>query len=144
MGIWHFVWREIVHRRMNFFLLLIAVVVAVASTVGIVTLLRAQEISNERRVAALDDEIRKITKDLGFNIFILPADQNLAEFHSQDFAAKTMPEEYVDRLAQSKNVLTVNHLRPALIRKLQWPEQNRQIVLMGVRGVVPFAHRTIR
>ena len=25
--------------------------------------------------------------------------------------------------------------------KLTWPEKNRQVILMGVRGVVPFAHR---
>jgi ABC-type lipoprotein release transport system permease subunit len=91
-------------------------------------------------VAALDDEIRKITKNLGFNIMILPKDQNLAEFHADDFAAETMPEDHVDRLAGSRDVLTINHLRPALVRKLEWPEQKRQIILMGVRGVVPFKH----
>jgi len=132
---------EIAHRKLNFAISLVSVVVAVAAAVGILTLLRGHELQTARRVAAMDDEIRRITKDMGFNIYILPAAQNLSDFYAEDFAAQTMPEEYVDRLAQSRDVVTVNHLRPALIRKLSWPEQNRDIILMGVRGVVPFAHR---
>ena len=163
MKLRYVVWREIIHRKLNFALSLVAVVLAVACAVSVVTLLRAQdqlvqqqvakaesqtklrvstlEKETQQRVKVLDDEIRKITKQMGFNILILPAEQNLAEFHSQDFAAKTMPQSYVDRLAESRDVVTINHLRPALIRKLKWPEQNRQIVLMGISGVVPFLHR---
>lgn len=141
MKLWQLVSREIWHRKLNFFLSLLAVVLAVTCAVGFVTLLDAQEQHTKKHVAALDDEIRKITKQMGFNVYILPAEQNLADFHSQDFAVKTMPQSYVDRLAESRDVVTINHLRPALIRKLKWPEQNRQVVLMGVSGVVPFHHR---
>ncbi len=174
MKLWQLVFREIGHRKLNFALSLLAVVLAVACAVGVVKLLDAQEQHTRQniaaleaqtqqrvaelekettqqvvqaeqdaqaRVAALDDEIRKITKNLGFNLYILPKDQNLAEFHSLDFAAKTMPQSYVDRLAESREVVTINHLRPALIRKMKWEEQNRQIVLMGISGIVPFLHR---
>jgi putative ABC transport system permease protein len=141
MNLARLVWCEIAHRKLNFALSLVSVVIAVAGAVGILTLLRGHEIQTAERVAAMDDEIRRITKDMGFNIYILPAAQNLSDFYADDFAAHTMPEEYVERLAQTRDVVTVNHLRPALIRKLTWPEQNRDIILMGVRGVVPFAHR---
>ena len=94
---------------------------------------------NADRVWALDNEIRKITKNMGFNLLIVPADQNLADFYAADFAEKTMPEEYVTRLSQSRDLVTIAHLRPALVRKIDWPEQKRQLLLMGVSGVVPLA-----
>jgi hypothetical protein len=163
MKLWQLVGHEIRHRKLNFVLSVIAVVLAVACTVGAVQLLDAQEqrarteiaisetqtqqhvakleAKTAQEVKALDDEIRKITKAMGFNIYILPKDQNLAEFYSQDFAAKTMPQNYVDRLAESRDVMTINHLAPTLVRKLKWPETNRQIILIGGSGVVPFLHR---
>jgi len=141
MNLSHLVLREIAHRRLNLLLVLLTIAVAVASAVGLVTLLRGYQVYTTGRVAALDNEIRKITKEMGFNVLILPQDLNLAEFFADDFAEQTMPETHVDLLAQSRDVMTIQHLRPALVRKLAWPEQNRQIIMMGVRGVVPFAHR---
>ena len=142
MNVFRLVCREIWHRKLNFLVSLSAIVVLVGYAVGALTLIRAQRERTEQRVAALDDEIRKITKSLGFNINILPADQNLADFHANDFGEKTMPFEYVQRLAESPDIVTINHLRPALIRKIEWQEQQRQIVLMGVAGVIPWTHRS--
>lgn len=141
MRISSLVWSEIIHRKLNFAISTVAIVVAVACSVGVLTLIQAHRLRTESSVAAMNDQIRKITKNMGFNITILPKDQNLADFHASDFADKTMPYEFVDRLAESKEVVTINHLRPALIRKMMWPERNRQILLMGVSGVVPFLHR---
>jgi len=141
MNLTHLIWREISHRRLNFSLMLLSVVLAVACGVSATTLMRAQALFNQQQVQALDNEIRKITKDMGFNILILPKDENLSDFYADDFGAKTMPEDHVQSLAASRDVFTIRHLRPALIRKLEWPEQNRRVILMGVRGVVPFAHR---
>lgn len=135
------VWSELRHRKLNAALAALAIAAAVGSSVAAATLLRAHHVRTAARVAKLDDEIRKITKGMGFNILILPQDQNLADFHASDFAEKTMPYDYVQRLADSPQVVTINHLRPALVRKMEWPEQRRQILLMGVSGVVPFAHR---
>jgi len=142
MNVLRLVCREIWHRKLNFLVSLLAIVVLVGYAVGALTLIRAQRERTEQRVAALDDEIRKITKSLGFNINILPADQNLADFHANDFGEKTMPFEYVQRLAESPDIVTINHLRPALIRKIEWQEHQRQIVLMGVAGVIPWTHRS--
>ncbi|MBN01658.1 MAG: hypothetical protein CMJ77_21305 [Planctomycetaceae bacterium] len=142
MNVLRLVCREIWHRKLNFLVSLLAIIVLVGYAVGALTLIRAQRERTEQRVAALDDEIRKITKSLGFNINILPADQNLADFHANDFGEKTMPFEYVQRLAESPDIVTINHLRPALIRKIEWQEQQRQIVLMGVAGVIPWTHRS--
>tara|TARA_B100000586_G_scaffold202486_1_gene150484 strand:- start:357 stop:1607 length:1251 start_codon:yes stop_codon:yes gene_type:complete len=87
-----------------------------------------------------EDETRKTMKNLGFNILILPRDQNLADLYAEDFASKYMPEEYVTRLANSK-IVTVNHLLPSLTQKLTWPEKKRTVLLIGVRGEVPLMHK---
>jgi ABC-type lipoprotein release transport system permease subunit len=140
MSIWRLVAMEIWHRKLSFAIALLAIVVAVGYAICSLGIIQGHRLRTERQVAALDDEIRKITKAMGFNINILPAEQNLSDFHANDFAQKTMPYEYVERLARSEFVKSVRHLRPALIQKMEWPEYGRQIVLMGVSGVVPLTH----
>ena len=143
--------KEISHRRGNFALGALSVAVAVACLCGTVLALRAYDHETERQtdgmeaatqaeMAKLEDEIRKSMKGLGFNIFIYPEGQDLGEVYSQGYASKTMPESYVEKLA-STDIVTVNHLLPQLTRKLKWPERERTILLIGVRGEVPIAHR---
>ena len=155
MKVSRLVWREIVHRKLNFSLGLVAVIVATALVVGGLTLLsghgrqtdrlvhQRREIVNQRNLE-LKDAMRKITKRMGFNVVIMPRGQNLDDPFADDYAAKFMPEEYADRLASSQ-IVTVNHLLPTLEQRVQWPEkENRTIFLIGVKGQVPLAHRDPR
>ena len=143
--------REVFHRKLNFMLSLLGAalaVIVVLATVALLTgydrrsdaLIAEMEAKTTAEMKKLEDEIRKSMKGLGFNIYIFPKDQELSEVYAQGFASKTMPEEFVSRLAESK-IVTVNHLLPALTQKLKWPEQERTVVLIGVRGEVPIAHR---
>ena len=102
MSIWRLIAREITYRRLNFALAAVAVLVAVASVVGVLTLLQAHQVRTERIEAAesekagqigfeLKDDARRITKDLGYNLLILPKDQNLAEFYTSGGHSRTMP-----------------------------------------------------
>ncbi len=144
MSIWRLIQREILHRKLNFALALCAVIAAVAASVGAVTLLAAHRVEVTQQTVALNDEMRKITKRMGFNVMILPKDQDLGDLYSKGFASKTMPEGYADTLANSK-IVTVNHLLPSLEQKLSWPERDhRTIVLVGVKGQVPISHRDPR
>lgn len=142
--------REISFRKLNFVLGLISVAVAVACAVGATMVLRQHDARTERIVAAkeaetrarmakLEDDYRKITKGLGFNVLILPRTQNLNDLFAQDYATNHMPEAYVDRLATSR-VATIQHLLPSLQHKIKWPERERTIILIGVRGEVPILH----
>ncbi len=151
MTIWRLVFRELSYRRLHFGLAVVSVLVAVGCLVGAVTLLRAHDVRTEQIIAAkqaqtqeqmrlLEDDYRKITKKLGFNVLILPRDQNLADLYADDFASKYMPEAYVTRLSNSR-IMTINHLLPTLQQKLQWPERRRTIILTGTRGEVPIARR---
>ncbi|MFP6893825.1 MAG: FtsX-like permease family protein [Opitutales bacterium] len=100
----------------------------------------AMEAKFAKEMKAYEDDVRKTMKGLGFNIFIFPEGQELSEVYAEGFASKTMPESYAGTLAESK-IVTVNHLLPSLTRKLKWPERERTVILIGIRGEVPIAHR---
>lgn len=143
--------REIIHRKMNFFLTLFGVALAVSCVLATLAAMRSYDLNSDKIIAKmeadtqekmkkLEDDIRKTMKGLGFNIYIFPKDQDMSEVYDQGFASKTMPEEYATILANSK-IVTVNHLLPSLTQKLEWPEKKRTVILIGVRGEVPLAHR---
>jgi len=144
--------REILHRKLTFFVGLLAVVVAVGVLTAELTLLKAHDImsgyilaTKEREMAEemerMEDDYRKIMKELGFNLLILPKDQRLDNFYDAGYASRFMPEDYVTALSNS-DIVTIRHLLPSLEQKIRWPEQgNRTIILVGTRGEVPFAYR---
>ena len=117
MKISRFIFREIAHRKLNFLLGVLSVVIAVSSLIASLTLLHADGIRTEEAGNQLNDAMRKITKGLGFNILILPQDQDLNELHLEGIPSKTMPESYVTKLAESK-IVTVNHLLPQVAGKV--------------------------
>ena len=145
--------RELVYRRWNTALSLVAVAAAVACFLGALLLLRAFDRETERWVAEkqavlqrqmnrMTEEYRKITKRMGFNVLILPKDQNMADFYADNYAEKDMPEEYALRLSEAKEIVTIRHVLPMLQVKLEWPEQKRRILLIGVQGRMTVGHRT--
>ncbi len=136
---------------MNFALGVLSVMVASASFIGSITLLRIHDLRTGRileakqdelanRMAVLKDETRKAMLKLGFNVVILPKDQNLADWYAEDYASKYMPEDYVHKLANSR-IVTVRHFLPSLQQKIEWPERKRKIILVGTRGEVPNLHK---
>ena len=150
MNLFRLIFREILFRKLNFSLGVLSVGVAVTCLVGELAILQkhdartdqiiaAKEAETKTRMVALEDDYRKITKGLGFNVLVLPREQNLSDLFADDFASKYMPEEYVERLAKSR-VATIQHLLPSLQQKLKWPEVERTVILIGVRGEVPILH----
>ncbi len=153
MTIWSLLVREILHRKFNFALGVFSVMVASGSLIGAVTLLRIHDIQTGQileekqaelaaNMAQLQDETRKAMLKLGFNVVILPKDQNLSDWYSDDYASKYMPEDYVEKLADS-GVVTVRHFLPSLQQKIEWPERKRKIILVGTRGEVPNLHKSL-
>ena len=162
MKISRLVFQEISHRRLNFLLAVLSVSVAIACLVGAVTMLDAGEIQTEQLLErtereldevlekrtqaaakagkAWQNEMRRITKGLGFNIVVLAEDEDLVKFHAEGTPTGTMPEDYVTRLANSK-IIVINRLLPIVTRRVEWPEAKLTIILTGTRGEVPQAHR---
>ena len=139
MSVWRLVLREMKHRKGNFVLSLLSVTVAIACLVGAQTLLRSDEIqtetilatrqtevesaiaNREEAVAAagaeLEDFVRKQMLELGFNVLIVPENQDLSELHLNGTLTETIPESYVDKLANS-NIVTINHLLPGVTKRV--------------------------
>ena len=151
MRLLHMLIREAFYRRLNSGLEVLAVAIAIASLLGSLTVLRIHDLHTEQmlsvrlaetqaRLVELNQAMRKASLKLGFNLLILPEDQNLRDWHTDDYATKYMPEEYVTRLADS-GIVTVRHFLPSLRQKLEWPEVKRTIILIGTRGEVPNLHK---
>lgn len=152
MNIRHLILRECLFRKKHFLLGVAAVAVAVASFAAALVMLALFDRQTERlltereermrvRLAALQDDMRIITRDLGFNLRILPRDLNLVNFYAQDFADGSMPEAYIHKLA-GQPLVTVNHLLPTLQKRVDWPEQEfGDIKLVGTLGEVPIADK---
>jgi hypothetical protein len=147
MSIWRLVLCEIGYRKLNFGLALLSVAMATGCVVAVVMLLGLYDAHTEEMVAArqaqtqeemrkLEDEYRKITKDLGFNLYILHKDEDLNQFHTTQHATHYLPDFYGDSLARA-GVVTVNHLLPILHEQTLWPEQGIEVHVIGTRGEIP-------
>ena len=108
--------KEILHRKASFLLSLGGVAVAAALFVALLSMGRASE-----------DETRRLMRDLGFNLIVLPRQTDMTEFWATDIQGD-MPEEYVVRLANAQN-LEAEHYVATLQKKIQW--RSRQVLLTG-------------
>lgn len=165
MSIFTIILRETRYRPAIFLLSVLAVAIAVGGVVTAALLLErdrqetkqiltAKTAEVEQRIAEreadvkktgaeLEDAIRKQMTKLGFNVLILPEEQDLSELHLSGTLTSTMPEEYVRKLADS-GIVTVNHLLPMVTKRLPWPERDREVILVGTRGEVPIMHRALK
>ncbi len=139
--------REIAHRKLSFGLGLASVMIAVGVLVGAVTMLSGHDLRTEQVIAQkeaetreemtrMEDDYRRIMKDMGYNVLIVHGDQSLEELQRLGYPTHYMPEDYAQRLADEK-VASLNHLLPLLEERVSWPETEREVLLTGVRGQVP-------
>lgn len=151
MNILSLIIKEIQHRKLGAAISVITIAVALTSIIASMETMRKFDLHTEEQLASLsrktdattkklNDQIRRTMKNLGFNIHIYPANQDLAEVYAKGYASNTMPESYATTLANS-NIVTVNHLLPRLSRRILWKEKNAEIMLSGVDGQVPISHR---
>jgi len=118
MSIFGLILKEIWHRKVNFALGLLSVVTAVSLLVAFVTTGQAY-----RR------ETRRVMRDMGQNLRIIPKETGLDEFWLVGFSENTMPEEYVQRFASLKG-FSYTHLTATLQKKTLWRDMN--IILTGI------------
>jgi len=110
--------KEIIHRKVNFLLSLLAVVVAVVLFISFFT---ASKASNR--------ETARLMLSMGYNIHIIPNDTDMNEFLLTGLTDKTMPQQYLEKLASPKG-FSYNHLLAILQRKISWRGLN--VVLTGL------------
>jgi ABC-type lipoprotein release transport system permease subunit len=110
--------KEILYRKFNFLLMTLAIVAAVALFVAFFTTSEAS-----RR------ETIRLTRDMGFNLRIIPKATNMDDFWEVGFSECTMPQEYVFRFTSYKD-FSFAHLTATLHKKVSW--RNIEVVLTGL------------
>jgi len=110
--------REIFHRKLNFLLSLLVIVMAVALFVCFFTTGEASK-----------QETIRLTRDMGFNLRIIPRDTDMEFFWTNGFSEITMPEDYLSRFLSYKD-FSFAHLTAILHKRVSW--QNRNIILTGI------------
>lgn len=89
-------------------------------------------------LARLEQETRRLMRDMGFNLMITHRDTNMSDFWASDFAAADMPQDFVDRLAKDSRLTLVTHLVATLQQKITW--ENRKVLLVGYLPETPQPH----
>ena len=110
--------KENQHRKLNFLLSLIAIISAVAFFVSFFTTSEASK-----------RETIRLTRDMGFNLRIIPKETNMDKFWLSGYSEKTMPEEYVNRFMAHKD-FSYAHLTATLQKPIIW--KNKQALLIGI------------
>jgi ABC-type lipoprotein release transport system permease subunit len=101
--------------------------------------LEEEEAKAEERLKKVEDDYRKITKKLGFNILIVSDKEDIPLMDKRNYAKETMPESYVGKLAKAK-IITINHLLPMVQEEVDWPGLEGKVLLNGIKGEVPLSH----
>ncbi len=118
MSLFHLLIAEIRHRKLGFALGLLAVAAAVALFVALLTTGRASE-----------RETKRVMRNMGFNLLIVPQGTDMEEYWATDFVSADMPEEYVRRLATTRD-LDADHYVATLQKKVRW--RGRHALLTGL------------
>lgn len=148
---------EVRHRWLHTTLAVIAVAVAVGVAVGVRlkladheaetdALLASYRAEVEARGAELEDEMRKTTKGLGFNVYIYPRERTAVESTGLESTGGTMDQALAHRLAEYP-LRHINHLLPVLEQRFHWPQAAAAtgdagyVWLRGQRDQVPISWR---
>jgi putative ABC transport system permease protein len=115
---WSIILKEISYRKVNFLLALLALVLAVALFVSFFTLGQA-----------LKKETIRLTRDMGFNLSIIPEATDMNDYWITGYSKVTMPQEYIKSLIQFRD-LSYAHLTATLHHTIQW--KGKDLILTGV------------
>lgn len=110
--------KEMRHHRLNTILSTVAVTVAVAMCVALVI---TQEASYR--------ETKRIMRDMGFNVRVIPKQTDMGDFYLKGFSEYTFPEEALQRLASEANI-SYNHLVATLQQQLRVGDMT--VVVVGL------------
>lgn len=108
--------RELLHRPLGAVLTVLAVAAAVALVNAFVLLARAGE-----------RETRRIQRDIGLNVLVLPAAADIDRYWVQGYSEHTLPEEYLGRVSDQE---VANRLIPLLRRRVAW--RGFEVMLTGI------------
>lgn len=129
---------EIRYRKLSFALSVAAVTVAVALFVAGPVLVDGYSRQTQAELARLEDDTRKVMRDLGFNLMLVHRDTDVVTFLANHLPTIDMPQEFVDKLAKDRRLTLVTHLVGTL--RAQIPFDGRVVLLSGYLPETPQAH----
>ncbi|MBD3184323.1 FtsX-like permease family protein [Candidatus Poribacteria bacterium] len=118
MNTLYLIFKEILHRKINFFFSILATVTAVTLFVSFFTTGQASK-----------RETTRLMRDIGFNLRIIPRETDMSKFWNVGFSEHTMPEDYVSRFAD-RGDMSYNHLIATLQERITW--RGMQVILTGI------------
>jgi len=110
--------KEMWHRKVNFVLAVLAVTTAVAFSVAFFTAAKTSE-----------RETARLMLSMGYNVHIIAKDADAGAFLLNGIPDKTMPADYLDKLATQQSI-SYNHLLATLEGRMNW--RGMDIVLTGI------------
>ncbi len=75
-------------------------------------------------------QVQRLTRDMGFNLRIIPRQADELEFYQLGYTPATMPQSVIDRLLEQKTMY-FEHLVATLQDRVSWPD-GRTAILVGV------------
>jgi putative ABC transport system permease protein len=114
--------KEIVHRRWNFLLAVVAAVASVAFCVALLTTGKASK-----------NETKRNLRDLGQNLRIIAKETDMEKFWDDGYSDQLMPEGWVDGFGEVGGLL-YSHLSATLQRRIDW--DGRPAILTGMAAEV--------
>jgi len=112
------IWKEFCGRKASF----LFSALAIAAAVALCTMLALTEAASRR-------ETKRLMRDLGFNLRVIPRATDMNHFYLTGYSDQTMPEDSLDALAKVEN-LSYNHLVSVLHGKMELG--GREVLLMGI------------
>ncbi|MEC9331465.1 MAG: FtsX-like permease family protein [Verrucomicrobiota bacterium] len=127
MQLWTQIILEVGFRKLNAFFSILGL------TLSVIIVVASQLIaeSDER-------ETRRVTRDMGFNLRLIPAETDLGQFYRDGFSRFTMDANTLDRLAtQLTNNVSFNHLVGSLRRGYTVNDQSILFVGLSKTYIAP-------
>ena len=116
--------KELLHRKLNALFSALVIIIAVALFVAFFTTAEAS-----RR------ETVRVTRDIGFNLRIIPKSTDMDQFWANGFSDQTMAEDAIKRFASYEKVfVSYNHLVASLQQKFSL--QGKEVILTGLAPTV--------
>ena len=141
MSVWKVMLYEIAYRKLGFVLALVGVSAAVASLVGALALLELHDAHTDRILArreaevkaamdSLCEDVRNAMHRLGYNAVILPKDQPLGDWYSEEYASESLPERAALQLNETQDLC--ERYLPRLRQRVKWREKKWTVIVVGV------------
>lgn len=128
MKILSIIWKELLHRKMNAGLSVLAVITAVGFFVAFFTTGEASK-----------RETARIMRDIGYNIRIISKDTDMSQFYATGYSDQMLPDTYVNRFAKVEGY-NYAHLLATLRQHIEW--NGMKILLRGISTeVAPPDHK---